>query len=54
MKLKKKIFKKTENAYLKLKDNSDALIATRKPIEQFSLKQLTTIIKSYKQNGDAT
>ena len=44
---------KAEKAYLKLKDESDALIATGKPLDQFTLKELTTIIKSYKRNGDA-
>ena len=39
---------KAEKAYLKQKDKSDALIATGKPIEQFTLKGLTTIIKCYK------
>ena len=31
---------------------SDALIGTGKAISQFNLKELTTIIKPYKRNGD--
>ena len=42
-----------KKAYLKLKDDLDVLIATRKTIEQFNLKELTTIIKCYKQNAAA-
>ena len=48
----KEKIQKAENAYLKMKHESDALIATGKAISQFNLKELTTIIKPYKRNGD--
>ena len=48
----KEKIQKAESAYLKMKHESDALIATGKAIGQFNLKELTTIIKPYKRNGD--
>ena len=48
----KEKIQKAESAYLKMKHESDALIATGKAISQFNLKELTTIIKPYKRNGD--
>ena len=48
---KEKIQKK-EKAYLKLKSDSDALIATGKTIDKFNQKELMTILKSLKCAGD--
>ena len=48
----KEKIQKAEKAYVKLKHESDALIATGKMMDQFNLKELTTIIKPYKRNGD--
>ena len=43
---------KAEIAYLKLKDDFGALTTARKQIEQFNLKEPTTISKCYKRNDD--
>ena len=44
--------RKNEQAYLALKNEADALISSGKDIEKMSNKELTTILKSLKRNGD--
>ena len=48
---KEKIQKKGKAYYLKLKSDSDALIATGK-IDKFNQKELITILKPSKRGGD--
>ena len=44
--------KKAENTYLKQMSESDKLIMNGKALELLTIKDLTFIIKPFKQNGD--
>ena len=48
----KQRIEKKEKAYLKIKSEFDALISSRKTINQFNHKELMTILKSFKRAGD--
>ena len=48
----KQIIEKNEKAYLKIKSESDALIATGRAINQFNQKELMTILKPFKRASD--
>ena len=48
----KKFIAEKEKAYLKIKSESDALIATGKVINQFNQNELMHIVKSIKCAGD--
>ena len=44
--------KKAEDTYLKQMSESDKLISSGKPLKSMTIKDLSIIIKPFKQNGD--